>query len=212
MLAGAGLFIANTGTDAQGFTQSEICQVREDTYAFVLWVRSSNFPSYLTWMSAEDIGQAMWIVTPVDSSKELFVGWADAIDGEDYLGNQIMYSTPSVWHRNVASYTAELEFEPSVTYNQGAPTVSPGQEAFWVESGQSSSAPLTVQWDAYWEDKDDRQMLIIMNADGSKNVAADVQLAFNVPIYSWLPFLLIPLGIVLCLVGVLIIKRKLTKQ
>ena len=44
-------------------------------------------------MSPKDIGQAIWTVEPVDSSEPLFVGWAEAADGENYL-HEMMFSTP----------------------------------------------------------------------------------------------------------------------
>ena len=71
-LGGAALLAYNMGTDADGYSQSNVYEARSDGYAFALWVGSSRFPSYLTWMSAKDIGQAMWTVEPINSSKELF--------------------------------------------------------------------------------------------------------------------------------------------
>jgi hypothetical protein len=47
-----------------------------------------------------------------------------------------------------------------------------------------------------------------MNADGSSNVQATLQLGFAVPILGWLPYLFIPLGAVLCLGGVLMFRRR----
>ena len=44
-LGGAALLVCNMGTDADGYAQSNVYEVRSDAYAFVLWVRSSNFPS-----------------------------------------------------------------------------------------------------------------------------------------------------------------------
>jgi len=206
-LIGAGLLVYNMGTDSDGYAQSNIYEVRTDSYAFALWVKSSNFPSYLTWMSAKDIGQTMWTVEPVDSSKELFVGWTEAVDGENYLYSGIMFSTPPTWHRSIAAYHAEVEIPPADTYYQSPPPRYPEEENFWLETVQSTGTSKIV-WDAFWEPSDDRKMLIIMNADGSRNVEADIQLGFKVPIFSWLPFVLILVGVIFCLIGIFVIRRK----
>jgi hypothetical protein len=107
-LGGVTLLVYNMGTDADGYSQSNVYEARSDGYAFALWVGSCRFPSYLEWMSPKDIGQAMWTVEPVDSSKELFVGWAEAVDGENYL-YEIMFWTPPAWRWYVEAYYAEIE-------------------------------------------------------------------------------------------------------
>ena len=216
-LLGAALLAFNMGTDADGYSQSSVYEVRTDGYAFALWVAPSRFPSYLTWMSPKDIGQTMWTVEPVDSSKELFVGWAEAVDGQNYLEKGIRFSTPPVWHWTVAPYYAEIEIPPSLAYNQEAPSRSPEEETFWIETAQSSGTS-KITWDAFWKGlenrTENRKILIIMNADGSRNVEADIRLGFKVPIFSWLPFVLIPVGVIFCLIGIFVIKRKrrITRQ
>jgi len=206
IFGGAALLAYNMGTDADGYSQSSIYEVRSDSYAFALWVAPSRFPSYLTWMSAKDIGQAMWTVEPVDSSEELFVGWAEAADGENYVEG-MMFSTPPVWHWYVEAYYAEIEIPTSLTHNQGEPTRPPTEETFWVETAQSNGTS-KITWDAFWEPVENRKILIIMNADGTRNVDADIQLGFKAPILGWLPFVLIPVGAIFCLIAVLVIKRK----
>jgi hypothetical protein len=210
-LGGAALLAYNMGTDVDGYTQSSVYEARSDGYAFALWVASSNFPSYINWMSPKDIGQAMWTVEPVDSSKELFVGWAEAVDGQNYLDTGIRFSTPPVWHWSVAPYYAEIEIPPSLTYNQNEPTRRPAEETFWIETAQSTGTS-KIRWDAYWKPlenrTENRKILIIMNADGSRNVEADIQLGFKVPIFGWLPLVLIPAGVIFCLIAIFVIRRK----
>jgi len=47
-----------------------------------------------------------------------------------------------------------------------------------------------------------------MNLDGSKNISADIQIAFKSPILTVLPFVLLPLGIVLAVEGIYLLRRK----
>ncbi|MGD9129975.1 MAG: hypothetical protein PVH73_00180 [Candidatus Bathyarchaeota archaeon] len=206
IFGGAALLAYNMGTDADGYSQSSIYEVRSDAHAFALWVAPSRFPSYLTWMSPKDIGQAVWTVEPVNSSKKLFVGWAEAADGKNYV-EKMMFSTPPTWRWYIEAYYAEIEIPPSLTHNQGAPTRPPAEETFWIETAQSNGTS-KITWDAFWEPLENRKMLIIMNADGSRNVEADIQLGFKVPIFGWLAFVLLPVGVIFCLIGVLVIRQK----
>jgi hypothetical protein len=163
-------------------------------------------------MSPKDIGQAMWTVEPVDPNKTLFVGWTEAVDGENYLlDTGIRFSTPPVWHWYIEAYYAEIEIPQSLTHNQGAPTRPPAEETFWLKTAQSNGTS-KITWDAFWEPlenrTENRKMLIIMNPDGSRNIEADIQLGFKVPIFHWLPFVLIPLGVILCLIAIFVIRQK----
>ena len=210
-LGGAALLAYNMGTDADGYSQSNVYEVRTDAHAFALWVAPSNFPSYINWMSPKDIGQAMWTVEPINPDKPLFVGWSEAVDGKNYLDTGIMFTTPPVWRWYVEAYYAEIEIPPSLTYNQGEPTRPPAEETFWIEVVQSTGTS-KITWDAFWEplenDMENRKMLFIMNPDGSRNIEADIQLGFKVPIFHWLPLVFIPLGVILCLIAVFLIKQK----
>ena len=211
LFGGLALVAYNMGTDADGYSQSNIYEVRTDAHAFALWVGSSRFPDAIKWMSPKDIGQAMWTVEPVDPSTELFVGWADAVDGKNYLDTGIMFSTPPSWRWYVEAYYAGIEIPQSYTYQQGEPSRPPADETFWVETVQSTGT-LKITWDAFWEisetGEEDRKMLFIMNPDGSRNIEADIYLGFKVPLFHWLPIVFIPSGLILCLIAVFLIKQK----
>ena len=212
LLGGLALVAYNMGTDADRYSQSNIYEVRTDAHAFALWVGSSRFPDYLSWMSPKDIGQAMWTVIPVDPAKEYFVGWAEEIDGTEYLETGIMFTTPPAWNWYVEAYYAEIEIPPSLTYNTEAPARPPAEETFWIETVQANVTS-KITWDAFWEisedeDAEDRKMLFIMNPNGSRNIEADIQLGFKVPIFHWLPLVFIPLGVILCLIAIFLIKQK----
>jgi hypothetical protein len=49
--------------------------------------------------------------------------------------------------------------------------------------------------------------LIITNLDGSKSVTSDIYLGFKIPVFRWLPYVLIPLGIIIFVCGILLIKK-----
>ena len=205
-LGGATLLAYYAGTDADGYSQSNVYEVRSSAHAFALWVGPAIYPSYLDWMSPKDIGQAMWTVKPTESSKELFVGWAEAADGQNYL-NGFTFETPPVWHWYVEAFYAEIEIPTSLVHNQGAPTRPPAEETFWLKTAKASDTYKLI-WDAFWKPTTDRKILIIMNYDGSSNIEADLQLGFTAPILTWLPFVLIPSGVIFCISAIFVIRRK----
>jgi hypothetical protein len=108
VLGGVVLAAFNLRTDAEGFAYSDVYEVRSPTYAFALWVAPARVPSLLGWLSPDTIMETRWVVSAVDSSKTLFVGWAKESDGEFYL-NGIGYQTPAVWHWSLTPYSPSIE-------------------------------------------------------------------------------------------------------
>ncbi|MGD0802997.1 MAG: zinc-ribbon domain-containing protein [Candidatus Bathyarchaeia archaeon] len=82
----------------------------------------------------------------------------------------------------------------------GPPPTSPTSQVIWVAQS-SGSGTQTVKWTPtsgeYW--------VVIMNADGSKEVNADVQVGVRVTILSWISWGLLIGGILVALVGIIII-------
>ncbi len=145
--------------------------------------------------------------TAVDSGKQVFAGWTEASDGAAYV-DQFRYETPDQgWHWWVDPYYAEIGVPSTKIVHQGAPARAPADESFWIESVVTADTA-TIYWDPTWEQSAGMKMIVLMNADGSSGVNADLQLGFKVPILTWLPYLLIPLGILLCVVGYLLFRRR----
>ena len=81
-MGGTAILVLNRGTDKYGYSLSDVYKVETSTYAFALWVNPLRIPSYLSWMNSKNIAQTKWVVKAVNSSKEIFIGWAKAADGE----------------------------------------------------------------------------------------------------------------------------------
>jgi hypothetical protein len=65
----------------------------------------------------------------------------------------------------------------------GAPAAPPGEQDFWV-AASSGSGPQTITWDVSQGD----WSLVVMNADGSRGVLADVEFGGKVDWLGWLAF------------------------
>lgn len=206
LLGGVAILVLNQGTDEDGFALSNVYEVRSSACAFALWVAPAKTPSYLSWLGTENIVETKWVVGSADSSKELLVGWTKAADGESYV-NSFRFETPPRWNWFLWPYSPEINVPSSAVHGTGAPSRSPAKVSFWLAS-DTSSASVELPWSPVWDIEEGRNILIIMNSDGSSDVEADVQLAFKVPIFGWLPYLLIPVGAVLVLVVVFLFRRK----
>ncbi len=204
---GAAVLYYNAGTDSEGYAISSVYEVRSSANAFVLWVAPLQSRSSFSWLGEENIAQTKWIVSAVDASKQVFAGWAEASDGAAYV-DQFRYETPDQgWHWWVEAYYAEIGVPSTNIVHQGVPARTPAAESFWLDSVVTIDKA-TIYWDPTWEQNAGMKMIIIMNADGSSGVSANLQLGYKVPILTWLPYLLIPLGILLCFGGYLLFRRR----
>ncbi len=206
LTGGAILLYYNIGTDSEGYAMSPVYEVRTSSNAFALWVAPMKGTSF-DWLGKDNIAQTKWVVKAVGAGKQVFAGWAEASDGANYLGH-FTYETPDQnWYWHINPYYAKIDIVSTKIVGQGSPIRAPSAESFWLDSDSASDVS-TVYWNPSWEQNAGMKMIILMNADGSSGVNADLQLGFKVPILTWLPYLLLSLGIVFCLGGYLLFRRK----
>jgi hypothetical protein len=204
---GAAILNFNAETDPEGYALSPIHEVRSSANAYVLWVAPLQSTGSFSWLGDDNVAETKWVVTTVDARKQVFAGWTKASDGAAYA-DQFQYETPDQgWHWYVDPYYAEIGVPSTKIVHQGAPARAPANESFWIDSVVTSDTA-TIYWDPTWEQGAGMKMIVLMNADGSSGVNANLQLGFKVPILTWLPYLLIPLGILLCLGGYLVFRRR----
>lgn len=205
ILAGAAIFYLNMGTDAEGYTVSPVYQIRSSANAFALGVKPLNISKF-SWLGEDNIAETKWIIKAVDGGKQVFAGWCELSDVEVYLYS-FRYETPYPnWTWPVGPYYARINVNSTRIYHQGAPSHPPTSESFWIESVVTGESA-TIYWDPTWAENTRMKTLVIMNADGSSGVNADLQLGFKVPILTWLPYLLILLGSALCFAGFMVLRR-----
>jgi hypothetical protein len=206
LVGGAYITYLNVGTDAEGYAISQNYPVQTSSSAFALWVAPMRITGAFSWLGNSNIAATKWIVTTPNIGQEVFVGWAKASDVETYLSG-FSYESPQSWQWHTEPYAPEINIPSTTTYNQGIPAVLPAQESFWTKTATTTNST-TIYWNPTWNASNGMKVVVIMNADGSSGVHANIQFGFKVPILSWLPYLLIPLGIVLLALGLLMIKKR----
>lgn len=193
LLAGAGLgIVAATQRDADGYFEVTLDPVRTSTVAIA--AEDLSF--------AADPGSPDWVVDlfdadvrlrvdGVDSDAPIFVGIGRSADVDRYLSETA--------HARVVELTSGARV---VTRDEpgddeiGPPT----DEDFWEAQAVGTDA---LQLD--WEARSGRWSVVLMNADGSPGVAADVDVGLRVGILTTLVVILLAIGVVFTAIAVALI-------
>jgi hypothetical protein len=210
---GAAILFYNRYRDSQGYHLSNIYQINTSTYAFMMEMSPLRIESVLGRLSQSLFGtentiQAEWVVTPVNSSKAVFAGWAPYNAGQNYVSQTETEGPYPEWHWS-GPYAPKITITGTLIFGQGAsgPTASPATQTFWLDAAHSSST-FDLHFNPVWDSTQGNNYLIITNMDGSQGVAANIALGFKIPIFNWLGYVLIPVGIIIFACGILLVRKK----
>jgi hypothetical protein len=131
--------------------------------------------------------------TSGDATKPLFVGIARTKDVVRYLA--------AVQHDELR----DIKFDPfKVDYRRlgdGAPTALPAEQRFWQTSARGTGTQRIS-----WPVKKGQWSAVVMNADGSRNVSVDAQLAARLSGAWWFVAAFLLLGVLSLLGGIALLR------
>ena len=191
----------NQDTDSEGYTYSNVYHVNTSTYAFTLYMNEYKLSTW-SYLGAANVAQIKFIVKATNPTKELFTGYSTTAASEPYL-KSFQCQIPTYWHWTANPYDAEILINTTMIAGDGAPTSLPQTQTFWLTSAHSKSTAEMIYLPLH-----EQHIWYIMNLDGSKNVTADIQIAFKSPILTVLPFILLPLGLILAAGALYLLRRK----
>jgi hypothetical protein len=170
LVGAAALGIAHTQRDVDGFftTSTE----RHETTSHALThegVRIGDVSELPDWV--DDRFGAVRVRAASHDGTPLFVGVARTADVERYLAG--------VAHEEVTDFELGPRRTETRWASGGAPRVAPTEEGFWAASA-SGTGTQTLDWEL----AEGTWSLVLMNADGSRGVAADVELGARVGFLS----------------------------
>ena len=203
--SGASILYYNLGNNDDGYTYSNVYHVNTSTYAFTAYMNEYKISTW-GFLGAHNVAEMKFIATPTDSSKELFIGYATTTASQTY-SHSFQCELPTNWHWWAEPYYAEMNITTTTIEGTGAPPQLPQEQTFWLTSDQSPGT-LTMTY----LPQHVQHVWFIMNSDGSKNVSADIQIAFRSPILTVLPPILITVGLVFICAAVYLFIRKNKKQ
>jgi hypothetical protein len=201
LAGGISVFIYNQGTDSDGWIYSNVYHVNTSAYAFTLYMNEFKLSTW-GFLGAGNVAQMKFIVKATAPSRELFTGYATTKASESYL-QSFECEIPTYWQWWAEPYYAEILLNTTTIAGTGAPASLPVAQTFWLAQAHSNSIAEMTYLPLH-----EQHIWFIMNLDGSKNITADIQIAFKSPILTVLPFVLLPLGIVLVAGGVYLLRRK----
>jgi len=201
LAGGISVFMYNQDTDSEGYVYSNVYHVNTSTYAFTLYMNQFKLSTW-GFLGAANVAQMKFIVKATDQTSGLFTGYATTAASEPFR-RSFQCEIPTYWHWTAEPYYAEIYINTSVIEGAGAPPSLPQTQTFWLTSAHSNN---TVEMT--YLPQHEQHIWFIMNLDGSKNITADIQIAFKSPILTVLPFILLPLGTVLAAGGIYLLRRK----
>lgn len=166
---GVGLW-ANEQRDRDGFLHTRSEPYRTGAFAATMsWYDADADQSAGSVLFEDMLGDFRIRMTPKDAAVPLFVGLGPATDVSRYL--------KGVGHDEIS----EVELNPmniiSTERPGGAPAGSPAEQTFWVAS-DTGTGPRSIAWDVGLRGD---WILVVMNADGSAGIDADLSVGATLP-------------------------------
>ncbi|TDU83755.1 uncharacterized protein DUF4389 [Kribbella voronezhensis] len=192
----AGLLLDRTGRDSSGYVATDLRPFSSPGYALSTSPDALHFgPKWLMNRVLGDIRVTGTSATAVP----LFIGIAPARDASSYLDG--------VEHSVVARLDGN-HADPVYQYQPGtAPAAAPDTQKFWVASTSG-----TGRQSVTWQPRAGDWTVVVLNADGSRAVQADLGVGATVPWLDDLSFSLIGLGLLLLLGGAVLIALPLRNR
>jgi hypothetical protein len=179
LVGGGALLWGNTKKGDDGYLSSAKHRFSAGSYAIVSGDMDINSDAP-KWLVRDHLGN---IRVKATSQKPLFVGVAPTRDVNAYLSQTA--------HASVAN----LDFWPfSVDYDRHGGTarpLAPAEQGFWAASAHGSGTQTVT-----WKVRHGNWSIVVMNADGSRGVDAQVSAAANLPILSGIAWSTLGVGIV----------------
>jgi hypothetical protein len=191
-VAGAGL-----SRDADGFLTAGPATVATDSYAVTVPDVGVEVRGPDEAYARQILGTVRIRATAADPAKPVFLGIAPARDVDAYLDG--------VGHADISDIEVdpvEVKYTP---YQGGPPASAPTGQTFW-DASDSGTGTRTMEWELATGD----WTVVVMNADGSSGVRADLDIGGELPGLGWVTVALITLGAVLLLGGALLVILPLT--
>lgn len=197
LLGGIAVAGAGHSRDADGFLTAGPATVATDSYALTVPDVGVDVRGPDQAYAREILGTVRIRATAADPAKPVFVGIAPTRDVDAYLDG--------VGHADIS----DIEVDPvEVKYDPregGPPAAAPTEQTFW-DASDSGTGTRTMEWELATGD----WTVVVMNADGSSGVRADLDLGGELPGLRWVTAALITLGAVLLLGGALLVILPLT--
>lgn len=191
------LWVSGLFADEDGFWMSDTFEVSRDSYAIVANADDLEVEEDALWW----LGRIVILKVEggnENSSKQIFIGIAETADVNDYLAD----SDRDV----IVEFDTECDEVVFEKHNGTAAPELPTSKSFWEVMAYGNGMQ-TVTWEHEVED----YALVLMNADGAKDIDARMAFGVRVPFVGRFGVGLLIAGVVSLLVGALMLFLGLRK-
>jgi hypothetical protein len=190
LLTGGGAVLwAEQQRDTDGYFTSNSEPLTTDSYALSAPDLDVDLAGPDALYAEELLGDIRIVGAGPDSGPPLFLGIGPASEVDQYLAG--------VGHDEISDVDVDpfrVDYSP---HPGGAPSEAPTAQTFWVVS-ESGTGEQTLTWDVSSGD----WSVVIMNADGSRGVHADLAVGATLPVLRPIAIGLLVVGGVLLLIGI----------
>jgi hypothetical protein len=188
LLGGGVLLWADLGNRTDGYVFSETDGFATEGFALVS--ESIDLETGADWLPlSAALGTARAEVTSADGS-EVFIGIAPVDEGAAYLDG-VARSVID----DLGTTAVDEEF-----IDGGSPATPPAEQDIWAAQ---ASGPGTQRLD--WEPAEGNWLFVVMNSDGSADVAIDARIGATIPALGGLAWGLLGTGLLLLAIGTLLL-------
>jgi hypothetical protein len=188
-------------TDEEGFIMSKTRRLQVSSYGIVVGDMDFDIdPIAWRWFETRGGFLRFKIISKSNNpEKKIFIGVARVQDAFHYI-------EPIKYHELVDLDLGWESYEPNTSQtrfilHQGDPPgVPPTVHSFWIEHGAATDN-LTLTW----EPEAGNYYLVMMNADGSAIIDADVKIGVQIPFFGGLGNVLVIAGIIVGGFGVIML-------
>jgi hypothetical protein len=194
--------------DEDGFLITDPAEIDVSGYAIVLEDMEFDIdPVAWRWFQRRGGLLTFKIVTESNNpSNEIFIGVAQEQDVKSYLAD-MEYQRIVDTDFDIENYDFTLRDSDFVLHRGGAPSAPPTIQSYWVAHGADSELQ-----EITWEPEAGNYYVVIMNADGSEGIQADIQVGARVPVFGSLGNILSTAGVFVGAIGVLMIYFTLKRS
>jgi hypothetical protein len=188
---GALIYADQALTDSSGFLNTSYQRFRSPTYALTSEsLDVVGTPGDI--LSHGDLADVRIRTRDVPPSRPVFIGIGPTARVNEYLSG--------VGRTKINN----LDYDPfrisSTTQTGSAPSGPPGDQTFWVAKAQGSGAQAVT-----WSVDSGNWSVVLMNADGTRPVSAQLSLGAKISSLFWIAFGLLIGGVVILGLGILMI-------
>jgi hypothetical protein len=192
LAGGAAIAAAGTSRDGDGYLTTGPASVSTQSYALAVPDVGVDVRGPDEAYARDLLGSVRIRATAADPATPVFIGIAPAAQVDAYLGD--------VRHADISDIDVDPVRVRYTDHAGGAPGSAPADQTFWDRSDVGTGTR-TLDWELATGD----WTLVVMNADGSPGVAADLDLGGTLPILRWTTVGLLVLGGFLLAGGALLV-------